>query len=186
MKLAPFCDQRGDGLLLSGFDASNPEWELKIPDKVGFPVGPEFGFNFLTLSLHVVNRKDSNWTGEVGLKLNIVPTNDVAARDMQAMGFLTLTVRGEIPPFSSKLVRGRFDVPTTMHPISSSIHYHRHGLTGRASRIKPDGEKVAIVYQDAVNPEKDVKNLNQSLHAGDKIELECLYRNDSPKVIRVL
>lgn len=185
MPQAPFCDQSGDGLLLSGFDARQPEYELKIPDGVGFAVGPQFGYDYLTLSLHVVQLENSGWTGETGIRISMVPT-DNSDIPFRGMGFLTLTVRGSVPPHSVGTVCGSFHVPAVMHPISFSIHYHRYGRGGSASHIDGHGRETVFLSQNVTDPALDFSNKNFTLRPGDQLRVQCVYNNTTPETIHVL
>jgi hypothetical protein len=144
------------------------------PDGVGikFAAG-----EVLRVEVHHVNIHAA--TEPAGVKLNLWRTPSAIAQEAGSLFFYHRDLA--IPPMSSLKTKVRCLIPTDIEILAGLPHEHRRGSGFRAYAVGDDGERRQFIDSSGYGDLHSVV-FDEPVHvsAGEVIEVECDYENDTP------
>lgn len=185
---APFCDKSMKGMPLFGFDAAvsfgSHNKLIKFPEGYGLSIGASSGLSHVVMILHIVDRAGRDFTENMGAKVRIVPTDENETNlGLKRTNLLVLSVRGWLPANSVGVVRAEYNFT---FPVIGFIDMdgHGHGMLKQMKVSLKSGARRKVLL-DVLDGIKTTARYNESLNEGDTIVIECTFRNNTPRRIRV-
>ncbi|CAD5207167.1 unnamed protein product [Bursaphelenchus okinawaensis] len=158
--------------------------ELKLPEGVAFPIGPETKNQYLVLQVHYMHAMEKEDNSGLKIKLTDVPQPKTAATLLTVTG-------GQLPPKAEETFEAAcvMNEPMEIHPFAFRVHTHKRG-TKVAGWMVSENEKgqdewFLIGERD---PQKEqlfetVKNTSMVIRPGDIVASRCYMSNDEDRLI---